>query len=101
VENALSGERVQTKAKKIALPLSGWAFILLGVIGLFLPILQGVLFLLIGLLILSSEYVWAHRLLLKIRSRFPAMATRWDEAHGIAHKWIAKVFRSAGHPARQ
>jgi uncharacterized protein len=62
--------------------LFGWGFILLGVIGLFLPILQGVLFLLIGLLTLSSEYVWAHRLLLKIWNRFPAVARRWDRGSG-------------------
>jgi uncharacterized membrane protein YbaN (DUF454 family) len=91
---------VQTKAKKIILLLFGWGFILLGVLGLFLPILQGVLFLLIGLLILSSEYVWAHRLLLKVRNRFPAVARRWDEAQVTAHQWIAKVFRSTGQPVR-
>jgi len=91
---------VQEKAKKIALLLCGWGFIAFGVIGLFLPILQGVLFLLIGLLILSSEYVWAHRWLLKIRNRFPAVATRWDEAQVRAHKWIAKIFRSTGQPVR-
>ena len=94
------GDCVQTKAKKIALLLIGWAFILLGAVGLFLPVLQGVLFLMIGLLILSSEYVWAHRLLLEIRTRFPAVATRWDEARVAAHKWIAKVSRSTGQLVR-
>jgi uncharacterized membrane protein YbaN (DUF454 family) len=89
---------VQTKAKKTILVLFGWVFILLGVIGLFLPILQGVLFLLIGLLILSSEYVWAHRLLLKIRNRFPAVAKRLDEAQIKAHKLIAKIFHRTGQP---
>lgn len=87
---------MQTKAKKIALLLFGWGFTVLGVVGLFLPILQGVLFLLIGLLILSSEYVWAHRLLLKIRNRFPAVARRWDETQRTAHKWMAKIFHRAG-----
>ena len=48
-----------TTAKRILLLIVGWAFILLGIIGLFLPVLQGVLFLLIGLMILSGEYVWA------------------------------------------
>lgn len=91
---------MQTKAKKIALLFLGWAFILLGVIGLFLPILQGVLFLLIGLLILSSEYVWAHRLLLKIRNRFPAVARRWDEAQITVHKLMAKISRRTGQPVR-
>ena len=91
---------MQTKAKKVILLLFGWGFILLGVIGLFLPILQGVLFLLIGLLILSSEYVWAHRLLLRIRNRLPAVATRWDEARVTAQKWIARISRSTGQPVR-
>jgi uncharacterized membrane protein YbaN (DUF454 family) len=91
---------VQTRTKKAILLLFGWGFILLGVIGLFLPILQGVLFLLIGLLILSSEYVWAHRLLLKIRNRFPAVARRWDEAQITAHKFRAKIFRRTGQPVR-
>ena len=91
---------MQTKAKKIILVLFGWGFILLGVIGLFLPVLQGVLFLLIGLLILSSEYVWAHRLLLKIRNRFPAVARRWEEAQTTAHKLMAKIFRRTGQPVR-
>ena len=89
---------MHTKARKIALLLFGWGFILLGVIGMFLPILQGVLFLIIGLLILSSEYVWAHRLLLRIRSRFPAVARRWDEARITAHKLMAKIFRRTGQP---
>ena len=57
--------------KRILILIVGWAFILLGILGLFLPILQGVLFLLVGLIILSSEYVWAHRLLTRLRERFP------------------------------
>ena len=87
---------MQTRAKKAILLVFGWGFILLGVIGLVLPILQGVLFLLIGLLILSSEYVWAHRLLLKIRNRFPAVAKRWDEAQITAHKLGSKDLPSYG-----
>ncbi len=89
---------MQTKAKKALLLLFGWGFILLGVIGLFLPILQGVLFLLIGLLILSSEYIWAHRLLLKIRNRFPAVAKRWDEAQIKTHKLMARIFHRTETP---
>ena len=83
---------MRTKAKKMAVLLVGWAFILLGVIGLFLPVLQGVLFLLIGLFILSSEYVWAHQLLLKLRRRYPTLDARWVQAHAAAQKWISKVW---------
>ncbi len=59
--------------KKIIVLAVGWTFIVLGVLGLFLPVLQGILFLIIGLMILSSEYVWAHRVLQKARERFPAI----------------------------
>jgi len=49
----------------------GWAFVVLGIIGLFLPFLQGILFLLIGLVILSKEYQWARNLISYLRRRFP------------------------------
>ena len=84
---------MKAKAKKLILLLFGWGFILLGVIGLFLPILQGVLFLLIGLFMLSTEYVWAHRLLLKIRNRFPAVALRWEQVANSGSKWVCRVGR--------
>ena len=87
---------MQTRAKKILMLIAGWGFILFGVIGLFLPVLQGVLFLLVGLFILSSEYVWAHRLLVKIRNRFPSVAARWDEVTTSAHRWIDRFFHRTG-----
>ncbi len=54
----------------------GWALILLGIIGLFVPILQGVLLILLGLLVLSRESQWAHRRLNTLRQRFPAADRR-------------------------
>jgi uncharacterized protein len=65
--------------KRIAIITLGWIFILAGIAGLFLPLLQGILFLIIGLVILSNEYRWAERLLARVRSRFPrtgALLTR-------------------------
>ena len=50
-------------AKRVFIYILGWGFILLGIVGLFLPVLQGILFLLIGLLILSKE----SRILVKFR----------------------------------
>ena len=50
---------------------------LLGIIGLFLPVLHRILFLFIGLVILSGEYVWA---LTRMRTRFPRAAARVHEA---------------------
>ena len=42
---------------------AGWALIVVGVIGLFLPILQGILFIASGLALLSTESRWAKQLL--------------------------------------
>jgi uncharacterized protein len=78
-------------AKRIAVMLLGWAFVLLGIAGLFLPVLQGILFLLIGLIILSSEYVWAHKLLQRLRQRFPSVAGKADEATTRAAAWMRRV----------
>jgi uncharacterized membrane protein YbaN (DUF454 family) len=49
----------------------GWTFIVLGILGLFLPILQGFLFLFIGFGILSSRSRWARRILARLRHRYP------------------------------
>ena len=60
---------------------------------MFLPILQGILFLMIGLIILSSEYVWAHRLVEKVRMRFPKAAALFDEASERARSWSRALQR--------
>jgi len=82
-----------TRSQRVLLLAVGWAFILLGVAGLFLPFLQGILFLLIGLVILSSEYVWAHRLLNRLRQRFPVLAQKSDRAAQRAADWLRRFSR--------
>jgi len=83
------------RAKRILILIVGWTFILLGIVGLFLPILQGVLFILIGLVILSSEYVWAHHLLTRVRQRFPKLGRIADQAADKAKAWMQRL---SGHP---
>jgi uncharacterized protein (TIGR02611 family) len=75
-------------AKRVLVLIIGWIFILFGVVGLFLPILQGVLFILIGLAILSTEYVWAHHLLGKLRQRLPKIAHAADHATAKVAAWM-------------
>lgn len=77
--------------KRVLILIVGWAFLLLGIAGLFLPILQGVLFILIGLIILSSEYVWAHHLLTKLRERFPKIGKVADQATEKAKGWMQRL----------
>lgn len=57
--------------KGFFLEIGGWAFIVVGLAGLFLPILPGLLFLLIGLVILSARHHWAKRWIVRLRHRFP------------------------------
>ena len=75
-------------AKRIVILALGWGFILLGIAGIFLPILQGILFLLIGLALLSMESETARRLLHKLRARFPGISAKIDVAERRAkEKW--------------
>lgn len=65
--------------KKIAIYVVGWFFILLGIVGLFLPILQGILFIAVGLLILSKESRWAKKMFVRLRRRYPKQYEELEE----------------------
>jgi uncharacterized membrane protein YbaN (DUF454 family) len=70
------------KFKKIGILIIGWLFIVLGMIGLFLPILQGILFIMIGLAILSSRSELVRRFLNHLKERYPHYHERieiWEE----------------------
>jgi uncharacterized protein len=82
---------VKSLTKRVLVLIAGWGFILLGIVGLFLPVLQGVLFLLVGLIILSSEYVWAHHWLAKLRQRFPKIGRTADRATEKAAAWLRRI----------
>ncbi len=57
--------------KKTLMLVIGWFFLILGIVGLFLPILQGVLFIMIGLAILSTRSEKIKRLLKRLEDRYP------------------------------
>ena len=80
-----------TSLKRVLVLMVGWSFVLLGIVGLFLPILQGILFILIGLFILSSEYVWAHYLLERLKVRYPRLSAVAHNAKERAQQWMAKI----------
>jgi uncharacterized membrane protein YbaN (DUF454 family) len=84
---------VRTQVKRVLVLLVGWGFILVGIAGLFLPLLQGILFLFIGLIILSSEYAWAHRLIARLRQRFPKVGEVADRAGARAANWLRRFSR--------
>lgn len=81
----------RTRLQRLGVLFAGWCCILLGVIGGFLPVVQGWIFIVAGLLILSSEYEWAHNLLLDLRRRFPRFAAAMDKAMVKASALKAKM----------
>jgi uncharacterized protein len=93
----------KSRLKHAAIHVAGWFFILLGIVGLVLPILQGILFILVGLFLLSSVSPRAERLLDRIRKRFPRISNTFDEAkHKAKHLRvrIAARFHNAKSKAR-
>ncbi len=53
--------------RKLALALAGGSLVLLGIVGLILPIMPGFIFLIPGLFLLSLEFAWADRALIRVK----------------------------------
>jgi uncharacterized membrane protein YbaN (DUF454 family) len=70
--------------KRVGMLIIGWLFIFLGILGLFLPILQGILFILIGLAILSSRSKLIKSFLSYLEERYP-------HYHGRVEIWREKI----------
>ena len=70
---------MQRKIRRVLILIIGWLMIVVGIVGLFLPILQGVLFILLGLAILSRESEVARRWLQRGRQRYPKADAKLKE----------------------
>jgi len=76
--------------KKIGMLIIGWSFIGIGFLGLFLPFLQGILFILIGLSILSSRSPLVRRLLKHLEDRHPHFHARVEIWREKFKDWFKK-----------
>ncbi len=76
-----------TFMKTILLQAIGYMFLVLGVFGLVLPILQGFLFLTIGLIILAKTAPWAERLLERFKKSHPGAGSLIEKADVKVHDW--------------
>lgn len=61
--------------------LAGWSLLVAGGIALFLPF-PGAALIVLGLLVLSTEYVWAHNLIGRLRDRFPKTVSAMEKYSG-------------------
>ena len=78
----------------VARQVLGWAFIVLGIIGLFLPILQGILFICIGVLLLAEDILLFQRLIDKVEDKWP----RTRGALEKARQWLGQRRRHHREP---
>lgn len=77
--------------RRLVLSVVGWFFIALGVLGLFLPILQGILFLAVGVVLLSLVSPRIRLLRIKLGRRHPKLRHYCGEAQGWLRKKLLKV----------
>ena len=76
---------------RLARIIAGLSLLVLGFAGLFLPILQGVLFLLLGLAILATENRHAHQVVQTLKRRHPGP---WKQAERL-RAWLSSYVGAA------
>ncbi len=88
--------------KRVATLSLGLFFILLGIVGLFVPFLQGILFLFVGLLILSKESKTAQTILEKLEAKYPRLYARVlkysKKTKNTMTAWIKKMTWTKNRP---
>jgi len=84
---------MKSQVKRLLRIVFGWIFVAFGIAGLFLPFLQGILFLLIGLYLLSHDSRWARRLFLRIKERYPKLYRKFKETRVSLEHRLRKIWR--------
>jgi Putative transmembrane protein (PGPGW) len=90
--------KTQTPLQRVAL---GWILMLVGFIGLFLPVVPGAFLIAAGALMLNPQRTWLSRALEKCRMRFPALErafrrfSTWDKC------WQSRLSNTPGDSGSQ
>src|ERR1035437_9375274 len=77
------GDMATARVKRVLWQLAGWMLLAVGAVGFFLPF-PGAALVVLGLLVLSTEYVWAHNLIGRLRGRFPKTVHAMERYAGRA-----------------
>lgn len=79
---------------RIATTTLGWLLVVIGVVGLFLPVLQGGLSLAVGFALLSISSQWVHLRLRALLGRYPRIWKRMERFRRRLHAWLRRSPRS-------
>jgi len=82
-------------ARRVVVLVIGGTVVLLGLVGMMLPIMPGFIFIPLGLAILATEFVWAKRWLRQVKQKSRQV---WDGVTGATH--TPDAGRAAPHPVR-
>ena len=74
------GKRVKSEAKRVGILLLATFFLVVGLVGLLLPLLNGIIFILLSLVLFSVYSISAKNLLRKLGRQHPK-----------AEKWVLKM----------
>jgi len=80
---------------RVARIVSGCLLVAVGVVGLFVPVLQGLAFIFAGLTVLAADLPWAKRLLLALRRRL-----RWGREPGGEGSGAQPASKGEGNDAQ-
>lgn len=72
---------------KVGMLVLGWILVALGIVGLFIPFLQGIIFLVLGALILSRHSLWFAKKLAFYKDRYPAFAKLMNKVETQLGAW--------------
>ena len=74
--------------KRILCDVVGVIFIVVGIAGLFLPFLQGVLFLIIGLYLLSLHSPWVHKHFHTLKNKHSTFAELFERIDAPIRRFL-------------
>ncbi|MFO1075388.1 MAG: PGPGW domain-containing protein [Geminicoccaceae bacterium] len=88
---------------RIATVSAGYAFLAFGVIGIIVPVLHGMLFLVVGLALLARHEPWARAVLERLKRQHPRVRAIIDRGERLTQRWFRLALVRIGRwfkPAR-